>query len=92
MTFKDDIFERHYNGAPSRLDPLFYAVSGSYTAILRATTVEGAIKEVRLGQGEIDKARDEAAEDKGSLEDPQTWDIFRFGTDEEVANTVDVTY
>lgn len=68
----------------------YYAISGSYAAFLAARTVDAAIDEVRRGGGVIDHAREAAAADEDSLEDPQTWDIFEAATDEEVACMIDV--
>ena len=81
-----------FDGKPHTNHPAYYARSGSYTVALRATTLDNAIDEVRLGKHDIDRVREIAASDSDSLEDPQTFDIYHTSDHETVAVTIDVTY
>ena len=81
-----------FDGKPHTANPTYYACSGSYTVALRATTVETSIAEVRLGKHDVHRVREIAAADTDSLEDPQTFDIYRTSDHEPVAQMVDVTY
>ena len=84
----EDIFD----GKPHTATPTFYASSGSYRVALRATTLDNAIDEVRLGKHDIHRVREMAADMEDSLEDPQTFDIYRTNDDELLAQMIDVTY
>ena len=81
-----------YDGKPHTATPKYHAGSGSYTVALRATNLDDAIEEVRLGLHDIHRVREIAAADTDSLEDPQTFDIYRTDDSELLANTIDVTY
>ncbi len=80
-----------FNGRPHTANPTYYACSGSYTVALRATNVRDAIAEVRLSKHDIARVLEIAAADPDSLEDPQTFDIYRTSDHEPVAKIVDVT-